>query len=238
MIEKATRARYGSFALSSALLVVLMVLLAAPPALAEPIQGDRATSLGAGYETTGDLLVFKNKKKGVFVAMRANDGTFEVQTLRQPRKARLQEGLQQRAVGVKANEEGDRLVYDTKTQLLTLDGQPLQMDNPSTTNLPNGGSIEANGNIYTITSEMGDRATLTVVGKFINLEVQAGPTRQGGDLKGSLGQFDSDADPTNDLAHPDSVQTASSTGWLTIIVVFLESWKILLPNSMFGFMFV
>ncbi len=232
MIEKVIYARYRAFGLSLAL-ALLLALLAATPALAAPIEGDTATSLGAGNETTGDMLVFKNKKKGAFVAMRANDATFEVQTLRQSIK-RGSTKVYNRAVGVKVNEEGDQLVYNTKTHLLTLNGLPLEMDNPSTTNLPNGGSIEANGGVYTITSEMGDEATLTVFAKYINLEVQAGPAREGGDMKGSLGQFDSDADPTNDLAHPDSVQAASSGEWSSMIKTFLEAWRLLPGNSMFA----
>jgi hypothetical protein len=84
-----------------------------------------------------------------------------------------------------------------------------------------------------ITSEAGDEVTLTVFARYINLEVQAGPTRQGGDMKGSLGQFDSDTDPTNDLAHPEDVQEASSKEWSAIIENFLEAWRLLLSNSMF-----
>ncbi len=48
MIEKVMRPRYGAFVLASALMGLLMGLLAAPPALAEPVQGDTAASLGAG----------------------------------------------------------------------------------------------------------------------------------------------------------------------------------------------
>jgi hypothetical protein len=227
MIEKVIQVRYRVVLLSLAL-----ALLATAPAFAAPVEGDTASSTGAGYETTGDMLVFKNKKKGAFIATRASDGTFEVQTLRQPIKPGSRK-IYNRAVGVKANVEGDRLVYNTRTQLLTLNGSPVEMENPSSLDLPNGGSVEASGSVYTITSEVGDKATLTVVGKIINLEVQAASTREGGDMKGSLGQFDSDTDPTNDLAHPGDVQAASSGEWSTTIKVFLEAWRILLFNSMF-----
>lgn len=234
MREKAIKGRHATFALTLALAMWLAALLATP-AFAEPVAGDKAMSWGAGNVLTGDSLSFKNKKKGAFVAMRADAGDFEVQTQRKALK-RGSKKIYDVAVGVKANAEGDRLVYTAKTNVLELNGEPLPLaDGEPPTAIAGGGTVEKSGTSYFVTSEAGDKVTIVDVKKWVNVEIQAGPNRQGGELKGSLGQFDSDADPTNDPVFPeDQAQAAVSNGFLRYLNEVLNSWKLLLSNSFFA----
>lgn len=213
---------------------VLATLLASEAAFAEPIAGDTVSSQGAGIEATGDLLVYKNKKKGAFIAMRADAGDFEVQTLRKALK-RGSRKIYNVAVGVKVNAQDDRVIYTAKTNILTLNGEPLTLtDGDPPTGIDGGGTVEKDGSFYTITSEAGETVTLLDVRKAVNLTIEAGPNREGGGLKGSLGQLDSDTDPTNDLVFPeDQTQASSSEDFLKYLNEVLLAWKFLLSDSMF-----
>lgn len=232
MRENAIKGRHVTLTLA---LATLLSALVATPAFAEPVAGDKAMSWGAGNVLTGDSLAFKNKKKGAFVAMRAEAGDFEVQTLRKALK-RGSKKIYDVAVGVKVNAEDDRVVYTAKTNILTLNGEPLALtDGEPPTAIAGGGTVEKSGTFYFVTSEAGERVTIVDVNKWVNVEIQAGPGRQGGDLKGSLGQFDSDTDPTNDLVFPeDQFQAASSGDFLRHVNEVLNSWKLLLSGSFFA----
>ena len=209
----------------------LVTLLASQAAVAEPSVGDTVSSQGAGTEATGDLVLFKNNKRGAFVAMRADAGDFEVQTLRKSLK-RGSKKVYNVAVGVKVNAQDDRVIYKAKTDTLTLNGEPLALvDGEPPTGIDGGGTVEKDGSLYTVTSEAGDQVVLLDVRRRVDITIQAGPNRQGDELKGSLGQLNSDADPSNDLVFPEDQAQATSAQF---IARFLIAWAPSLIDSMFS----
>jgi hypothetical protein len=167
--------------------------------------------------------------------MRAEAGDFEVQTLRKAIK-RGSKKIYNVAAGVKVNAEDDRVIYTARTNTLTLNGAPLLLtDGESATEIDGGGTVEKSGTFYTITSEAGDVVRLVDVNKYVNVEIQAGPNRQADELKGYLGQFDTDSDPNNDLVFPeDQIQAASNSQFLHFVLEILTAWQVLLTLSMFA----
>ncbi len=223
VIGKSSKRPYGSFALlvTLALVASFVVATVAYAGVSAGVVGDTATSTGAGSEKTGDGRAFKNKKKGTFIKMRSGQGDFEAQT-RQARYGKM------KAVAVKVNDDGDRVIYDAKTDSLTLNGNFILVRDGFPMNIVNGGKIEnLAGDAYAITSEAGDKVTVTDNGGTVNLKVEAGPNRADGDLRGSLGQFDSDTDPNNDLVNRNGVVVAN-------VGAFLEGWRVQPGESMFG----
>jgi hypothetical protein len=227
MIRKLSKRSYRVLALSGTL-TLLVALLVAVTAQAQTtaIQGGLVSSMDSGYETTGDGKTFKNNKHGTFVAMRANDSTFEVQT-RRDHHGRHFRKVYNVAVGVKANEEGDRVIYDVKPDQLTFNGSPYPISDGEGVVIPNGGQIDRLSNVYTVTSESGDKVTLTVQRKWVDVKIEAAVSRQGGDMKGSLGHLDSDLDPNNDLVNRNG-------NVVTDVTQFLKGWRVLQGESMFG----
>ena len=212
-----------SLVLAVALLASPAVAAAAHAGVSAGVAGDTATGRGAGSETTGDGKTFENNKKGEFINERSSGGDyFEVQT----KQNRIKKGSTKvHNVAVKVNDDGDQVIHDAKTSFLTFNGAPLGMEEGPTFNIPKGGSVKPISNVYEITSEAGDEATITDRGKYAGVEIKAGPNRQGGKLRGSLGQFDSGTDPGNGLVDRDG-DVVGNVG------AFLEEWRTRLGESM------
>ena len=197
-------------------LLASLAVAAAHAGVSAGVAGDTATSRGAGSETTGDGKAFENNKKGEFINEGSSGGDYvEVQT----KQNRIKKGSTKvHNVAVKVNDDGDQVIHDAKTNFLTFNGAPLVMEEGPTFNIPNGGSVKPISNVYEITPEAGDEATITDREKYAGVEIKAGPNRQGGKLRGSLGQFDPGTHPGHDLVDRDGNMVGNAGA-------LLEEWR-------------
>lgn len=180
------------------------IVLPDPPR--PPIDGGTFRSWGDPHEVTGDGLKFDNMLTGTFTAFQSASGDLVLQKFQEKDEAGRWAGATlNKAAGIKM---GDNTVsYDIRGDQLTVNGQKVSTAPGSSYALPDGGSVSiaANGNI-TVNGASGDKITVEKFDGYINFSGEVAPWRQGGSVFGSIGSFDEDKDPTNDLIRPDGTK--------------------------------
>jgi len=168
-----------------------------------PIQGAAFQSWGDPHEVSGDGLKFDNMLTGTFTAFQSASGDLVLQKYQEKdEQGRWAGATLNKAAGIKV---GDNTIsYDIKGDQLTVNGKKVSSAPGSTYQLPDGGSVSvaANGNI-TVASAIGDKITVEKRDGYIDFRGELAASRPGGSVYGSLGTFDEDTDPTNDLRRPD-----------------------------------
>ncbi len=168
-----------------------------------PIEGEKFRSWGDPHEVSGDGLKFDNMLTGTFTAFQSASGDLVLQKYQEKdEQGRWAGATLNKAAGIKV---GDNTIsYDIKDNQLTVNGKQVSSAPGSSYQLPDGGSVSvaANGNI-TVTSAIGDKITVEKRDGYIDFRGELAASRPGGSVFGSLGTFDEDTDPTNDLRRPD-----------------------------------
>ena len=174
-----------------------------PPWPAPPIKGGEFRSWGDPHEVSGDGLKFDNMLTGTFTAFQSASGDLVLQKYQEKdEKGRWAGATLNKAAGIKV---GDNTIsYDIKGDQLTINGKKVSTAPGSSYNLPDGGSVSiaANGHIN-VKSAMGDKITIEKQDGYIDFRGEVSSSRPSGSVFGSLGTFDADTDPTNDLRRPD-----------------------------------
>lgn len=170
---------------------------------APPIEGEKFRSWGDPHEVTGDGLKFDNYLTGTFVAFQSVSGDLVLQKYQEKDDhGRWAGATLNKAAGIKV---GDNTIsYDIKGDQLLINGKQVSTKAGATYALEGGGSvtIASNGDI-TVKSAMGDVITIEKKDGYIDFSGQIAASRPSGSVFGSLGSFDADTDPTNDLRRPD-----------------------------------
>jgi len=168
-----------------------------------PIEGAAFRSWGDPHEVSGDGLKFDNMLTGTFTAFQSASGDLVLQKYQEKdEKGRWAGATLNKAAGIKV---GDNTIsYDIKGDQLMINGKKVSTAPGSSYNLPDGGSVSiaANGHIN-VSSAIGDKITIEKQDGYIDFRGELAPGRPGGSVFGSLGTFDEDTDPTNDLRRPD-----------------------------------
>jgi len=205
-----------------------------------PIQGAAFQSWGDPHEISGDGLKFDNMLTGTFTAFQSASGDLVLQKYQEKdEQGRWAGATLNKAAGIKV---GDNTIsYDIKGDQLMINGKKVSTAPGSSYQLPDGGSVSvaANGNI-TVNSAVGDAITIEKQDGYIDFSGQVSSSRPSGSVFGSLGTFDADTDPTNDLRRPDGsvfpityVPNKSATNQIAegqaYVDQFLELWRV--PTS-------
>ena len=177
------------------------IVLPEPPR--PPINGGTFRSHGDPHEVSGDGLKFDNYLTGTFTAFQSTSGDLVLQKFQEKDdKGRWAGATLNKAAGIKV---GDNTVsYDIRGDELTINGAKVSTKPGSSYALPDGGSVSiaTNGDI-TVNSAIGDKITVEKRDGYIDFRGEISASRPGGSVFGSLGAFDEDTDPTNDLIRPD-----------------------------------
>ena len=194
----------------------------------DTITGGTFESWGDPHEVSGDGLKFDNYKIGTFVAFRSAEGDLELQK----RQARLND----KETGIFNVEASltvgtNQIAYAAGSNSLTINGQRKSVKPGETYTLPDGtkvtigfaknrkGEKQEGQPSISIHSPKGDRITLQDQGNYLNFEGAISSRRASGSVFGSLGTFDSDSNPHNDMRFPDGTVTKD-------VEAFLEAWRV------------
>ena len=202
-----------------------------------PIEGEKFRSWGDPHEVSGDGLKFDNMLTGTFTAFQSASGDLVLQKYQEKdEQGRWAGATLNKAAGIKV---GDNTIsYDIKGDQLMINGKKVSTAPGSNYKLPDGGSVSvaANGHI-TVNSAVGDAITIEKQDGYIDFSGQVSSSRPSGSVFGSLGTFDADTDPTNDLRRPDGsvfpityVPNKSATNQIeedqAYVDKFLELWRV------------
>jgi hypothetical protein len=204
---------------------------------APPIEGGTFRSWGDPHEVTGDGLKFDNMLTGTFTAFQSSSGDLVLQKYQEKDEAGRWAGATlNKAAGLKV---GDNTIsYDIRGDQLMINGKKVSTAPGSDYKLPDGGSVSIgkDGNI-SVNSAVGDTITIEKLDGYINFSGQVSSSRPSGSVFGSLGMFDADTDPTNDLRRPDGsvfpiTYDAKKAAHNTVVEdqayvdKFLELWRV------------
>ncbi len=168
-----------------------------------PIEGASFRSWGDPHEVSGDGLKYDNMLTGTFTAFKSASGDLELQKFQEKDEAGRWAGATlNKAAGIKV---GDNAIsYDIRNDQLMVNGQQVSTRPGSSFQLPDGGSVSVgtDGNI-SVNSALGDTITIKKNDGYIDFEGSLAAGRPDGSVFGSLGTFDADTDPANDLKRPD-----------------------------------
>lgn len=168
-----------------------------------PIEGGSFQSWGDPHEVSGDGLKYDNMLTGTFTAFQSASGDLVLQKYQEKDEAGRWAGATlNKAAGLKV---GDNTIsYDIRGDQLMVNGQRVSTAPGTSVQLPDGGSVVVgqDGNI-TVNSAAGDKITIVKQDGYIDFKGELAPSRPSGSVYGSLGTFDADKDPTNDLRRPD-----------------------------------
>lgn len=211
------------------------IVLPAPPR--PPIDGGTFRSHGDPHEISGDGLKFDNYLTGTFTAFQSTSGDLVLQKFQEKDdKGRWAGATLNKAAGIKV---GDNTIsYDIRGDELTINGKKVSTAPGSSYALPDGGSVSVgkDGHI-TVNSALGDKITVEKRDGYIDFRGEVSASRPGGSVFGSLGSFDEDKDPTNDLIRPDGsafpityVPSKSANNQIgekqAYVNEFLELWRV------------
>ena len=170
---------------------------------APPLEGGTFRSHGDPHEVTGDGLKFDNYLTGTFTAFQSASGDLVLQKYQEKDdKGRWAGATLNKAAGLQVG--NNTISYDIRGDQLMINGKQVSTKPGSEFKLPDGGSVSvaANGDI-TVNSAIGDKITIEKRDGYIDFRGEISSSRPSGSVFGSLGSFDADTDPTNDLRRPD-----------------------------------
>lgn len=168
-----------------------------------PIEGGTFRSWGDPHEVTGDGLKFDNMLTGTFTAFKSASGDLELQKYQEKDDhGRWAGATLNKAAGIKVGE--NTVSYDIRGDQLSINGKKVSTTPGSVFSLPGGGNVSVgkDGNI-TVNTPVGDTITIEKRDGYIDFRGEISSSRPSGSVFGSLGTFDEDTDPTNDLRRPD-----------------------------------
>jgi hypothetical protein len=211
------------------------IVLPEPPR--PPIDGGTFRSHGDPHEISGDGLKFDNYLTGTFTAFQSASGDLVLQKFQEKDdKGRWAGATLNKAAGIKV---GDNTIsYDIRGDELTINGKKVSTAPGSSYALPDGGSVSIGKDSHiTVNSALGDKITVEKRDGYIDFRGEVSASRPGGSVFGSLGSFDEDKDPTNDLIRPDGsafpityVPNKSANNQIgekqSYVNEFLELWRV------------
>jgi hypothetical protein len=168
-----------------------------------PIEGEKFRSWGDPHEVTGDGLKFDNMLTGTFTAFKSASGDLELQKYQEKdEQGRWAGATLNKAAGIKVGE--NTVSYDIRGDQLSINGKKVSTAPGSSYALPGGGNVSVgkDGNI-TVNTPQDDKITIEKRDGYIDFAGEVSKSRPSGSVFGSLGMFDADTDPTNDLRRPD-----------------------------------
>lgn len=187
------------------------------------VSGRNFSSVGDPHETTGDGLKFDNMKHGDFVKLKSVSNDFVLQTRQKP-YVKNPEATVNTAAGVKLGE--DKAFYDGETNTLTVNGEKVSMTPTRTINLKDGGKIQISDNGLRLTSPQGDAVNIVRHASYIDVTGTISEFRQDGEIRGSLGAFDSDNDRDNELMGRFGTKPIGNPSNPYDRDDFLEEWRV------------
>jgi hypothetical protein len=193
------------------------------PVGAGPVSGRSFSSVGDPHETTGDGLKFDNMKHGDFVKLKSADNDFVLQTRQKP-YAKNPEATVNTAAGVKLG--ADKAFYDGETNTLTINGEKVPMKPTRTINLKDGGTVQIHDHGLRLTSPVGDVVNITRHPLYIDVTGMVSEKRKDGEIRGSLGAFDSDTQRDNELMGRSGTRPIGNPNNPYDRDDFLEEWRV------------
>lgn len=183
----------------------------------KPITGRKFSSVGDPHETTGDGLKFDNMAVGDFVKLQSASGDFVLQTRQEPWVKNPKATVNTMAAMKLGN---DTVVFDGKSNSITVNGQKVDLKPGQEMKLPDGGSLKATKDGIEVTSAKGDKVTVQDKGTYIDVTGEVGPNRKDGEIRGSLGNFDNDTDKSNELMGRNGTKNFGKD-----VDGFIEEWR-------------
>jgi hypothetical protein len=189
-----------------------------------------AASIGGGqgdvHYTTFDGLHYDLQATGEFLIARATSGP----ALQIEGRAEGQRVSYLTAVSIEA--DGHDLLFDAKTNGLSLDGSAVSVATGNALDLGGFSLTESSAGAYMLSDSTQDIFNIFDRGSYFDLSVQPGSNRARGSFEGLLGNFD--GNPLNDLALPGQGAQNSTTDTAYLEGPFADAWRVPVtasPNS-------
>lgn len=193
------------------------------------LEGTEFSSTGDPHEVTGDGNKFDNQKVGDFIKLQSSTGDLVLQS-RQTAAPNNSNVKYNTAIALKV--EGEVITYDAKdNDKIKINGKEYRLKPGVFVNLPRGAgklTRDDNGD-FTIETKDGDVINLKrKMDGMPHLDISGNISsfRRNGEVRGSLGTFDTDENAANDMVDRNGQA-------VTDLDKFLEGWRVKKDESLF-----
>ena len=182
------------------------------PSWEKTITKNTFRSWGDPHEVMASGRKFDNMKHGDFIALQSFDGDFMVQKRQEDFGGKATYNTRIAVRFLK-----DIVIYDPKTDEVTVNGEKQKAKPARTINLPSGSTINVGHPTLTVTTAKGDVVKIIDQGKYSDIEGGVSKQRRLGSVYGELGMFADDRE--KDL-------TLRSGFVTTNLDLFMEEWRV------------